>query len=549
MRTLRGKVKTVTQAHPPAGAPSGAQHELQVAPAGSRTAVHDALLQHLARFQTAPFLFVGPELSERYLDLPSVSDMLRYVKTTRVRPAAATMSAVHQGLSVSNTNGSSRSAARAPAIDSESSLKAHVAGFVRERDRTEPRDPVLRAELAALASAVIDGVITTTWDSLLERTFPDFEVYVGQQAVIRADVMGIAEVYRIHGSATDPDSLVLTRRDHHQFRERSPYFAAKILSAFTEHPVVFLGCSPESSDVVAILSSIAACLTADSIKALKNRLIFVECDPKSRTRRLVSTTLELPNGLSLPARTIRVADYRGVFAALATRRRSLPASQLRRLKQRVHRLAIAGDPQDQFHAQGIDDKTIDASDVVFGVGTIAQLRTTRHRDLRRIDLLQDLVLSDAHLDPAAVVGDVLPPILRHARLAPAFKYLRGAGLLDNTGELRSRAATDRYDPVREYVSVATARCLPPPSYMKVASVVLRNFAGYRRFAERRSATEMLWYGCLVPREMVELADLREFLRENWNYLKPNYDLGTQFLKLCCYYDMLAYRWPAGKFDS
>jgi hypothetical protein len=37
---------------------------------------------------------------------------------------------------------------------------------------------------------------------------------------------------------------------------------------------------------------------------------------------------------------------------------------------------------------------------------------------------------------------------------------------------------------------------------------------------------------------------RGFLQENWNYLKPTPTyMSMQFLKLCCYYDMLAYRWP------
>jgi hypothetical protein len=142
--------------------------------------------------------------------------------------------------------------------------KIEVARFVRDRDAAEPRDPALRAELVALRDAVIDGAITTSWDSLLERTFPDFQVYVGQDAAIRADLMGVGELYKIHGSATDPNSLVLTRRDFDKFHARSPYFAVKALGAFTGHPVVFLGSSPTDNDVVALMSSIAACLADQS---------------------------------------------------------------------------------------------------------------------------------------------------------------------------------------------------------------------------------------------------------------------------------------------
>src|SRR5262245_31361978 len=45
--------------------------------AASPPRVHGALFQHLARFQAAPILFVGSELSQRYLDPPGRLDVLR----------------------------------------------------------------------------------------------------------------------------------------------------------------------------------------------------------------------------------------------------------------------------------------------------------------------------------------------------------------------------------------------------------------------------------------------------------------------------------------
>jgi hypothetical protein len=136
---------------------------------------------------------------------------------------------------------------------------------------------------------------------------------------------------------------------------------------------------------------------------------------------------------SLKDRLIFVELDRAVFGALGARDRTMAASDLRRLKQRVHQLVLASDPQ-QLQVQGTDAGRINEADVVFGVRTIAQLRTNRYRGLRRIDLLRDLVQSDAGLDPAAVLEGALPSILRYSRYTPAFKYLRGAGILNNGGE-------------------------------------------------------------------------------------------------------------------
>jgi hypothetical protein len=439
------------------------------------------LFEYLSRFDAAPFLFVGSEVSRRYLGLPGRSDLLRHFAKTTGKSFAADFRSVSPDLALVATNvaaafhklwrtsetyAANRSADGGLVTDTESALKIEIARFVRERDSTEPGDPVLRAELAALRDAVIDGVITTSWDSLLERAFPDFRVYVGQDAAIRADVMGVGELYKIHGSATEPNSLVLTRRDFRKLHARTPYFAARVLTAFTEHPVVFLGCSPTDNDVVAMMSSIAACLEDQALHTLKDRLIFVELDAKSRARRLVSATLDLPGGLSLPVLTARVGHFQAVLGALGARHRPLAAPQLRRMKERVHQLVLASDAQ-HVYVQGIDEETIDETDVVLGVGMTTQLRTTQYRGMRRVDLLRDLVLSDADLDPTAVLNEVLPFVLRYSRYAPAFKYLRGARLLDNAGELRGDARTVLNDRVHEYVSQATvtgctSMCRRPP---------------------------------------------------------------------------------------
>jgi hypothetical protein len=273
---------------------------------------------------------------------------------------------------------------------------------------------------------------------------------VGQAAAIRADLMGVGELYKIHGSATDPNSLVLTRRDFDKFHARSPYFAIKALGACTGHTFVFLGSSPTDNDVVALMSSIAACLADQAMRSWKDRLLFVELDPRTRAKHLLSTTLHLPGDVSLTVLVARVRAFQAVFGALGARDRTMAASDLRRLKQRVHQLVLTSDRQ-SLQVQGTDAGRINETDV-FGVGTIAQLRTNRYRGLRRIELLRDLVQSDAGLDPAAVLEGALPSILRYSCYTPGFKYLRGAGNLNNGGELRRDARTVLDDRLSEYVS-------------------------------------------------------------------------------------------------
>jgi hypothetical protein len=155
------------------------------------------------------------------------------------------------------------------------------------RERSDPLTPdaILREELDLLSKAVVDGIITTNWDTLLEDIFSDYEVFVGQDELIFSATQGIGEIYKIHGSCSRPNSLVLTDEDYTRFQERNPYLAAKLLTTFVEHPIIFLGYSLSDDNVRSVLRSIASCLTTTTIPELRNRLIFVQWEPgKSEVR-------------------------------------------------------------------------------------------------------------------------------------------------------------------------------------------------------------------------------------------------------------------------
>jgi hypothetical protein len=104
-------------------------------------------------------------------------------------------------------------------------------------------DPDLRAELALLRICQVDSIITTNYDILLEEAFPSYAVFSGQKDLLLRRSYQLAEIYKIHGSIDQPDSLVLTGDDYKVFEAESPYLVAKLMSVFVEHPIVFLGYS------------------------------------------------------------------------------------------------------------------------------------------------------------------------------------------------------------------------------------------------------------------------------------------------------------------
>lgn len=436
----------------------------------------DALSDHLSTLPAAPFLFVGSGLSRRYLGLESWRGLLErftpalpqpfdyYFSTADGDlPKAASLMAddFHQVWWTSDEFAEQRRQHEGKVPTRQSALKVAISDYVLRQSDHSPDNDLLKQELSILGQAVIDGIITTNWDLLIERLFPDYRIFVGQEDVLFGNPQGIGEIYKIHGTCTEPPTLVLTAEDYKQFDDRNPYLAAKLLAVFVEHPVLFLGYSLSDPNVLSILSAIARCLTASNVRELQDRLIFVEYAPNSARDTLEAVPL-VTGGLTLPITSLRMADFVGVFEALTRVRRKFPARLLRQLKEHIYELVKSNDPQDRLFVQDIDAETdLTSIEVVFGVGVMADptpsagegavvaaaasgrtevagsptVALIGYRSVKRLDLADDVLAGGRSYDPREIVNRTLPELLRGATYVPIYKYLREGEYLDDSGKL------------------------------------------------------------------------------------------------------------------
>lgn len=296
------------------------------------------LTDHLARFRAAPYLFIGSGFSRRYLGLDSWESLLRRFAGLTDRPyeyysssaggslpavATAIAERFHEQWWTADEFKESRRRFADIATDPSSALKIEISQYIHAQSTSLTTDRELVAELDALRLAVIDGLITTNWDLLIEPLFDECQPYVGQDELIFHEPAGIGEIYKIHGCCSRPNSLVLTTADYGHFDDRNPYLAAKLLAIFVEHPVVFLGYSLSDRNIVQILHSIATSLTSEKLAQLQDRLIFVHW------KRGVTPAFErsqiVTDDIIVPIMKVSVPDYREVFASLQALERKLPA--------------------------------------------------------------------------------------------------------------------------------------------------------------------------------------------------------------------------------
>jgi len=326
----------------------------------------------------------------------------------------------------------------------QSPLKYEVAKEIRQlsqqdfpvRHSNEPDEH--EEELRKLREATVDGIITTNYDLFLERIFGDYEVYVGQEELIFEEKHSIAEIYKIHGSCDDHKSLVLTEDDYEQFSQNNQYLAAKLITIFLEHSVVFLGYSIRDPNVREVLRQVGRCLDAERLEELSDRLIFVEWNRQPGSPEVATREFDFTEGRkSLEVTRVSTHSFVPVYDALRKTDRQMSAKLMRRMKDQVYKLALMQEPQEQIYAVDIEDAdSHDEVDFVMGVGVHERISRVGATGIGVDELFEDLVTDGNRFDHMAemVVTDTLREWLQPGRkLVPVYKYMARAGFLEENG--------------------------------------------------------------------------------------------------------------------
>ncbi|MGC4086768.1 MAG: SIR2 family protein [Polyangiaceae bacterium] len=96
----------------------------------------------------------------------------------------------------------------------------------------------------ALRSVPWRSVLTTNYDTLLERTFEPHRrvcVCVDDVDLVRSDSVGTLEILHLHGVLHRPETIVLAYEDYRKYPDRHNGFITKVRQLFLQHPVLFLG--------------------------------------------------------------------------------------------------------------------------------------------------------------------------------------------------------------------------------------------------------------------------------------------------------------------
>ena len=172
----------------------------------------------------------------------------------------------------------------------------------------------IREEIEYLKNVKPHAIITTNYDLFLERIFTEYEPIIGQQ-ILKTNFTKYGEILKIHGCASNPQSMVLTIEDYKNFNRKKKYLSAKLLTYFAEHPLIFIGYSAEDPNIRNILSDV------DEIISSQNKLIpniyILEWDPSLDYSKYPQREKVIPIGSqkNVIIKSITASSFKWIFDA------------------------------------------------------------------------------------------------------------------------------------------------------------------------------------------------------------------------------------------
>jgi len=507
---------------------------------------------HLELFNTSPYLFIGSGLSRRYLQLPTWYDLLAEFskrlelpyefgyyasKTDGDLPRLASVLAeeFHKIWWTSKTFASNRKKYNREAqLSTQQPFKIELALFVAESGNF---DAQYSEEIDLLKHSVIDGIITTNWDDFTNNLLDGFEIFIGQNQLLFSDNTAIGEIYKIHGSVTQPDSIIVTNEDYTSFHKKNQFLAAKLFTIFAEHPIIFLGYSLSDTNIINILNSIVECVDNHNIKKLRDRLIFVEWGPHYEDPQMLDGNIVIEK-LPLPIKHIKLNSFVPLFKILATLKQRLPIKVLRKCRNAVYELVKTNKPVKTMLVGDLENINDDDDlQFVIGVGVANQYSEQGYIGISNDDIFEDIIYNNKGWDSDIVIKDVLPKLFKGNIYLPLYKYLRQSGELDDNGQLFE---TERFGAkVIAAIKNNNVKVYYPKgiTYLRRQAEIRDTCSSISQIVEKHGSRHAFYFIPFLKWENINLEELIEFLKENYSDETKKL---TDLKKIICFYDYLKY---------
>ena len=402
------------------------------------------------KFSTTPFLFLGSGVTRRYYNLPDWKGLLEHFAREIKDDDFSYSSYENKASKMDNPVGLLPKVAELIQTDYDekwfsdasirtvsgetldkikaglSPFKAEIASYIKSNCILENKYKEEIDMLSVLSETSISGVITTNYDEFVETFFNGYTKFVGQSQLIFSAIQGIAEIYKIHGSVEEPQSLVINEQDYVDFDKKSAYLAAKLMTIFMEFPIIFMGNSISDTNIQKIIKSIVECLDANQVKLLEDRFIFVEYQ-QGKIGSEVSPYTIMIDDKPLSMKKIVVDDFKLIYKALEGKKSKLPVRILRRFKQELYDFTVTNMPTARLRVASIEDERVADDELVMAIGKYSDYGLRGLHGLKTDEWYRNIVVNDIEFSADDLLEHAFTDLIKqNSGKLPVNRYLAEA---------------------------------------------------------------------------------------------------------------------------
>lgn len=381
-------------------------------------------------------------------------------------------------------------------------------------------------------------VVTTNYDTFFEdHIFKKHEKVIGQNIFKKSEV---ATLFKIHGCASDPSSLILTRRDYEIFAKKRRVLSAKLISLFTENPVIFLGYSLSDENVKSILLDIFQCIDEDhQLKKFEERLIFVDYK-EDQQDPVIGTHSIMIEDIEISLTKITLSSYLPLLRELQSLERTVRFKDLRHIKDLVYDIVQTDEGERKKLVNLVDDNTEDINDEEIIVAILKNndlLDAIGVTGIQADQIFDDLITNSLSKringQEEVLIQSQIPALLISNSVIPVNKYL---SKLDYVGlELDPKVVNMMNKTSEDLLNnsiIKDHKLYQAYEFKSLEGIWLDDqLAKYRRlnFLVLRSVYD------------VEPEEIKEFLMNYGVDIKKESGGVTAYRKMVCIYDILTYK--------
>lgn len=217
-------------------------------------------------------------------------------------------------------------------------FKLLVSNFFLSYEIKEEKEHEL--ELLQEVCGKISMVFTTNYDDFLEKcVFKNFVVYDYHDEYYFRNNFGYGELYKMHGSAKNPNSIVFCEKDYDGFYSSLRLVSYKLVNALLDAPIIFLGYSLEDENIKAIMADFINCFDQDVINRIKRNMVMIEYEQgQNALIEGEKQFVDEKSGRNITLTTIKTDNFTEIYDYINKLTPSASPHELRKYSSMVYRL-------------------------------------------------------------------------------------------------------------------------------------------------------------------------------------------------------------------